>query len=713
MTVLLPPRLSAGLPYPLGAQSDGLGVNFAVFSAHAHQIELCIFDERGRKELRRYPLPECTDEVWHGYLPDARPGLVYGLRAHGPYDPENGHRFNPQKLLLDPYARKLEGQLRWSDALFGYRTGHGKADLSFDRRDSAACMPKAVVVNDNFNWAGQPSPHVPWADTVIYEMHVKGVSMLRDDLPDMVCGTWSALADPRFIDHLHKIGITTIELLPVHAALDDRFLVDRGLSNYWGYNTLCFFAPERSYLTNADHNEFRRAMRRLHAAGIEVILDVVYNHTAEGNELGPTLSWRGLDNASYYRLLPDQKRFYINDTGCGNTLNMSHPRVLQMVMDSLRYWVESYGVNGFRFDLGVTLGREDHGFDPGAGFFDALLQDPVLSRVKLISEPWDVGIDGYQLGNHPAGMAEWNAEFRDGVRRFWGGESGTRASLPDKLLGSPSLFDRRFRRPWASVQYVASHDGFTARDLVTYAEKHNESNGDNNKDGHDGSFSNNWGVEGPSDDPQIEQTRMRVLRSMLATVFLANGTPMLLAGDEFGNSQYGNNNAYCQDNATSWLDWSQAATPEGQGLIAFVSRLTRLRRDDPSLRLDSYADLSQELVPGLERVAWFDLDGEVMTQEGWDNPEGRVLGLRRAIRHEDTRIQVSLLMLNGSDEDVVFKLPSSPTLSWRRMVDTADPDEESGASVSTEVPLMAHSLVLLGAFHVMSDGEHHDASTSH
>lgn len=710
MTALLPPRLSAGLPYPLGAHSDGLGINFAVFSAHAQQIELCIFDERGRKELRRYPLPECTDEVWHGYLPDARPGLVYGLRAHGPYDPGNGHRFNPHKLLLDPYARKLQGQLRWSDALFGYRTGHGKADLSFDRRDSAACMPKAVVVHDNFNWAGQAAPHVPWSETVIYEMHLKGVSMLRDDLPDMVCGTWSALADPWFIDHLHKIGITTIELLPVHAALDDRFLVDRGLSNYWGYNTLAFFAPERSYLTNGDHNELRRAVRRLHAAGIEVILDVVYNHTAEGNELGPTLSWRGLDNASYYRLLPEEKRFYINDTGCGNTVNMSHPRVVQMVMDSLRYWVESYGVNGFRFDLGVTLGREDHGFDPGAGFFDALMQDPVLSRVKLISEPWDVGIDGYQLGNHPPAMAEWNAQFRDGIRRFWGGEAGMRASLPDGLLGSPSLFDRRFRRPWASVQYVASHDGFTARDLVSYAEKHNDANGDDNTDGHDANFSNNWGVEGPSEDAQIEETRQRVVRAMLASVFLSNGTPMLLAGDEFGNTQDGNNNAYCQDNEISWLDWAQARSPQGRALSAFVACLARLRREDRSVRLEHYGDGGLDVLPGLSRIAWFDLDGQPMTQEGWDNPEGRVLGLRRAVRRDDNRVQVSLLMVNASAEDVRFRIPESPVLEWFLKLDTAKPDAETGGAAEPEIALSAHSLVLLGALHVPDHGEHHDAN---
>ncbi|HLU14259.1 MAG TPA: glycogen debranching protein GlgX [Burkholderiaceae bacterium] len=710
MTALLPATMTAGLPYPLGAHSDGLGVNFAVFSAHAQRIDVCIFDERGRKELRRYTLPECTDEVWHGYLPDARPGLVYGLRAHGPYDPKNGHRFNPHKLLLDPYARKLQGRVRWSDALFGYRTGHGKADLSFDRRDSAACMPKAVVVHDSYNWAGQNAPRIPWADTVIYEAHIKGVSMLRPDLPDTACGTWTALADPRFIEHLNKLGVTTLELLPVQAFLDDRFLVDRGLSNYWGYNTLAYFAPDRSYLINDDYNEIRRAIRRLHAAGIEVVLDVVYNHTAEGNELGPTLSWRGLDNASYYRLMPDEKRYYINDTGCGNTVNFSHPRVVQMVMDSLRHWVESYDIDGFRFDLGVTLGREDHGFDPGAGFFDALMQDPVLRRVKLISEPWDVGIDGYQLGNQPAGMAEWNAEFRDAIRRFWAGEAGLRAQLPECLLASPALFDRRFRRPWVSINYVASHDGFTAHDLVTYANKHNDANGDDNIDGHDANFSNNWGEEGPTENPDIAGVRLQVLKSMLASVFLSNGTPMLLAGDEFGNSQQGNNNAYCQDNELSWLDWDQAASAQGRELTDFVASLTALRREEASLSFAEYNHSNTELCLGLTRVSWLDMDGQAMTEEGWQFAEGRVLGLRRAAWRDASTVQVSLLLVNASHEDVTFHIPNAPALEWSLALDTRvatrnKPVRHSMRPDNT-VPLAAHSLVLLRATHRPDTGNH-------
>jgi len=415
-------RITGGQPTPLGATSDGLGVNFAVFSAHATRIELCIFDPKGRKELRRFDLPECTDEIWHGYLPDAQPGLLYGYRAHGPYDPQNGHRFNPHKLLLDPYARQLSGPLHWSPALFGYRMNHSRADMSFDRRDSAPAMPKAIVADEvPFNWGNSKAPCTSWNDTTIYEVHVRGASMQREDLRQPLRGTCAALADPHFIEHLQRLGVTAVELLPVYAFLQDHFLTERGLRNYWGYSTLSYFAPEPGYLMQHP-NELRLAIRRLHAAGIEVILDVVYNHTCEGNEMGPTLSWRGLDNASYYRLMPGEERYYINDTGCGNTVNMSHPRVLQMVTDSLRYWATSYGVDGFRFDLGVTLGREGNGYDPGSGFFDVILQDPVLSKLKLISEPWDIGPDGYQLGNHPPGFAEWNDKFRDTTRRFWRGD---------------------------------------------------------------------------------------------------------------------------------------------------------------------------------------------------------------------------------------------------------------------------------------------------
>ncbi len=694
MSTHLPDRLSPGLPYPLGATSDGLGVNFAVFSANASKIELCLFDPRGRKEVRRLTMPECTDEVWHGYLPDADPGLVYGYRAYGPYDPKNGHRFNPHKLLLDPYARQLEGAVRWSDALFGYRVQHPRADLSMDRRDSANLVPKAVVADSGFNWGERSRAYTPWAETVIYEAHVRGVTISRGDVRSEFRGTCDALANPRFIDHLLRIGVTAIELLPVHAFLQDHFLVERGLRNYWGYNTLSYFAPEPAYLTHRKTNDLRMAIRRLQSAGIEVILDVVYNHTAEGNELGPTLSWRGLDNASYYRLIPGDERYYINDTGCGNTVNLSHPRVLQMVMDSLRYWAESYRVDGFRFDLGVTLGREGTGFDPGSGFFDAILQDPVLSRLKLISEPWDTGPDGYQLGSHPPGFAEWNDRFRDGVRRFWAGEAGMRGELAGYMLGSPELFDRRHRRPWSSINYLASHDGFTAQDVVSYNDKHNEANGDENTDGHGENFSNNWGVEGPTEDEDIKSLRTRVLRSMLATVFLSNGTPMLLAGDEFGNSQQGNNNAYCQDNEISWLDWEEASTPEGRERIAFVASLTALRRSHPSLRLPRYADGNHELISGVPRIAWYDLDGEVMSESAWEFAEGKVLGLRRAFLQEDGQLDLSLLIVNGGPDDVNFQLPANGC-AWTLKLDTAEPGATVTAVSTDSVMVAAHGLVLL------------------
>lgn len=687
-------QLEAGKPYPLGAHFDGSGVNFAVFSAHAWKIELCLFDAHGRRERQRLALPECTDEIWHGYLPDAQPGLVYGYRAHGPYDPLKGHRFNPHKLLIDPYARQLLGSVQWNDAVFGYRVKHSKADLTMDRRDSAALVPKCVVAGELFDWGERGRPSTAWTDTVIYEAHVKGLSMMRHDIAQPLRGTCGALADPRFMEHLHRIGVTSIELLPVHAFLQDHFLVERGLRNYWGYNTLAYFAPEQAYLPEGHPNDLRRAIRELQANGFEVILDVVYNHTAEGNELGPTLSWRGLDNASYYRLMPGEERYYINDTGCGNTVNLSHPRVLQMVTDSLRYWAESYRIDGFRFDLGVTLGREGTGFDPGSGFFDALLQDPVLSRLKLISEPWDIGPDGYQLGNHPPGFAEWNDRFRDTVRRFWKGEPGMRPDLAARLSGSADLFDRRFRRPWASVNYLASHDGFTAYDLVCYDGKHNEDNGDNNGDGHSENHSRNWGAEGPSRDRRINATRERVLRSMLASVFLANGTPMLLAGDEMGNSQRGNNNAYCQDNEISWLDWSHLEMPTGRDLAQFVSRLTHLRRHHPSLRMARFQDSNEELVPGVKRMQWYDLDGSVMSDDAWEFGEGRVLGLRRACRLEDGTVELSLVLVNGSEGDVEFRLPDSPC-QWQRVLDTAGVRAMPSAVQAEHVPLCAHALVLL------------------
>jgi isoamylase len=592
MSSTLPDRLLPGLAYPLGATPDGLGVNFAVFSANASQVDLCLFDPSGRKEIARLPLPECTDEVWHGYLPQAEAGLLYGFRAHGPYEPQHGHRFNPHKLLLDPYAKRLSAPPQWSDALFGYRMQSSRTDLSFDRRDSAPAMSKAVVCDDSFNWGDDALLQRPWSETVIYEAHVRGVSVTRETLQPNQRGTFAALAQPRFIEHLHKLGVTAIELLPVHAFLQDRFLMERKLRNYWGYSTLSYFAPEPAYLSSHRLSEMRTAIRRLHGAGIEVILDVVYNHTCEGNQMGPTLSWRGLDNASYYRLMPGDERHYIDETGCGNTLNLSHPRVLQMVMDSLRYWVEQFHIDGFRFDLGVTLGREGTGFDQGSGFFDAIRQDPVLSRVKLISEPWDLGPGGYQLGNHPPGFAEWNDRYRDTVRRFWRGDNGQLGELAARISGSADLFDRRRRKVWSSVNFITAHDGFTLNDLVSYNGKHNDANNEDNRDGSDDNGSTNWSpdgtLEGPCDDPQVNETRACVQRAMLTTLLLSRGTPMLLGGDEFGRTQQGNNNAYCQDSAISWFDWQAAAAPGGQQLTEFVARLLALRRASPSLAVQEF-----------------------------------------------------------------------------------------------------------------------------
>ncbi|MBV1799853.1 glycogen debranching protein GlgX [Siccirubricoccus sp. G192] len=693
----IPNRLLPGRSDPLGATWDGLGVNFAVFSANAERIDLCLFDPAGRREIARLSLPECTDEVWHGYLPEAQPGLLYGYRAFGPYEPRRGHRFNPHKLLLDPYARQLAGEVRWADVLFGYRVGAGRADLSFDRRDSAPAMPKSVVVDDSFNWGDDRPPGVPWDRTVIYEAHLRGLTMRRDDIAPRERGTFAALADPRIAEHLQRLGVTAIEFLPVQAFLQDRFLVSKGLRNYWGYSTLAFFAPEPRYLVAPwMRNEVKVAVRRLHAAGIEVILDVVYNHTCEGSEMGPTLSWRGLDNASYYRLMPGEERYHINDTGTGNTLNISHPRVLQMVMDSLRYWVREYHVDGFRFDLGTILGREGTGFDQGSGFFDAVRQDPVLSRVKLISEPWDIGPGGYQVGNHPPGFAEWNDKYRDGVRRFWRGDSGMRAELAARLTGSADLFDRRRRRPWASVNFLASHDGFTLHDLVTYEQRHNEANGEDNRDGHSDNHSSNWGVEGETEDGAINATRVAVKRAMLATLFASAGTPMLLGGDEMGRTQGGNNNAYCQDNETSWFDWARAATPEAEALNRFTARLIALRHRLPPLRPAVFLHGGTELRPGLNDIAWFDQHGQAMAPDAWNEPEARTLAMRRATVAPDGSVDVILLLLNADGAGHAFALPQ-PRLDWRLVLSSAHPEAEERPVPDEAVPVAPRAVALLTA----------------
>ena len=689
-----PDRLNAGAPYPLGATFDGQGVNFAIFSANADRIDLCLFDDDGREELARITLGEWTDEVWHGYLPDAKPGLVYGYRAHGRYAPEEGHRFNPNKLLLDPYAKKLVGEIAWDEALLGYQAGSDDdADLTFDTRDSAPFTVKGVVTQDDYDWSGDVRPNTPWHRTFVYEAHTKGLTKLLGKVPEAERGTFKALGHPAVIDHLHKIGATAIELLPIHAFTQDEFLVKKGLSNYWGYNSLAFFAPERRYFATDTHDEVRDAVRALHAGGIEVLLDVVYNHTCEGSEKGPTLSWRGLDNATYYRLQDEHARYNINDTGTGNTINTDKARVIQMIADSLRYWATSYGVDGFRFDLGLTLGRTETGFDPGHAFFDVLRQDPVLGRLKLSTEPWDIGPGGYQLGNFPPGIAEWNDQYRDTVRKFWRGEPGQRGDLAARLSGSGDLFDRRARRPWASVNLLAAHDGFTLRDTVSYEEKHNAANQEDNRDGHSENYSRNWGVEGETDDAAIRATRLDVMRAMLTTLYASLGTPMLVAGDEFGRTQHGNNNAYCHDDAISWLDWSCAEEDKGRGLIDFVTRLAALRRDYPVLRATNFLYGDSVEQHGVDDIEWWDERGLELSADDWNNPEGRALLMRRSQQRGDGAVEAVSLLLNGSDDTLRFALPP-PHADRTVLIDSARP-EQGVIETGDDYEMLPHSAVLL------------------
>src|SRR3954468_9073825 len=650
-------RISEGKPFPLGATWDGLGVNFALFSAHATKVELCLFDDDGETELERIELPEYTDEVWHGYLPSARPGTVYGYRVHGPYEPDAGHRFNPNKLVLDPYAKQLVGRLRWGPELFGYQLDHADKDLSYDERDSAPLMQKCRVIDPAFTWGAARKPEVPWERTIVYETHVKGFTQLHPLVPDADRGTFSGLAHSEVPAYLRSLGIPSEELLPIHAFVDDSYLVEKGLRNYWGYNSLAFFAPEPRYLRTPFANEFKAMVNQFHAHGVEVILDVVYNHTAEGNELGPTLSFKGIDNASYYRLLPDQQRYYINDTGKGNTLNLSHQRVLQMVTDSLRYWVQEMHVDGFRFDLGTILARDPYGFDEGGGFLDSYPQDPVLSSVKLIAEPWDYGPDGYQVGSFPPGWAEWNDRFRDTVRAFWKGDEGQAAELATRLTASADKFDRRGRKPWASVNFIAAHDGFTLSDLVSYDEKHNAANGEDNRDGHSHNLSWNHGVEGPTDDPEILALRERQKRNMLAMLLLAQGTPMLLAGDEFGRTQKGNNNTYCQDNELNWVDWA-GIDAAGQGLAAFARKLIALRQGFAVLRRARFLTGAHDEGAGVKDATWLTPDGTEMDAEHWGDPNTRCFGLLLDGRARATGLRrpasdATLLQVVNAHHDVV------------------------------------------------------------
>jgi glycogen operon protein len=673
-------RVREGRPYPLGATWDGLGVNFALFSANATRVELCLYDASGTREIDRVELPEYTDEVWHGYLPDARPGTTYGYRVHGPYEPTAGHRFNPNKLLIDPYAKQLVGQVEWNPALFGYRMESGD-DLTFDERDSAPFVPKARVIDPAFTWGRDRKPHTPWEKTVLYEAHVRGYTMRHPAVAEMYRGTYAGMASKEVLDYLRSLGITALELLPVHTFLDDSYLTEKGLRNYWGYNTIGFFAPARRYAANPEFAfaEFKEMVAHLHEAGIELILDVVYNHTAEGNELGPTLSFKGIDNASYYRLAPE-RRYYINDTGTGNTVNLSNSRVLQLVMDSLRYWAQEMRVDGFRFDLATILGREPHGFEEDGRFLDACRQDPVLSELKLIAEPWDCGPGGYQVGRFSPGWAEWNDRYRDTVRAYWKGDEGKLPELASRLTASADLFNKRGRKPWASVNFIAAHDGFTLNDLVSYDDKHNEANGEENRDGHSHNLSWNHGAEGPTDDPEIQALRFRQMRNMLATLVLSRGTPMVLAGDEFARTQAGNNNAYCQDNEISWIDW-QAIDSDRAELAKFVQRLLMIRDALPMLRRGRFltGEFDEEL--GVKDVAWINPSGDEMTPEQWEEQNARCLGVLLDGRAQETGVRrlgndATLLLITNSYEGVVpFKLPEAAGgKQWVCLVDTNRPD---------------------------------------
>ncbi|HEY1300064.1 MAG TPA: glycogen debranching protein GlgX [Stellaceae bacterium] len=675
-----PTKVWPGRPYPLGATWDGKGVNFAIFSAHAERIELCLFDGSGTREEARIALPEYTDEVWHAYLPDARPNLLYGYRVYGPYEPASGHRFNPNKLLIDPYAKSLSGRLRWGDPLFGYRIGSQREDLSFDRRDNARLMPKCRVVETAFTWGEDRRPQIPWEETIILELHVRGATIGHPKIDAAHRGGFAGLASPAMIDYLVELGITAVELLPVHAAVDDRHLVERGLGNYWGYNTIGFFAPDPRFLPTGAIADFKTMVKRLHDAGIEVLLDVVYNHSGEGNQLGPTLSFRGIDNASYYRL-EDDRRFCRDFTGTGNTLNTDHPRVLQLIMDSLRYWALEMHVDGFRFDLCTAIARENNDYGQGSAFFDAVRQDPAMAGLKLIAEPWDLGPYGFQLGNFPPGWAEWNAQYRDTVRRYWKGDEGVVADLASRVAGSSDLFASRGRRAWASINFITAHDGFTLQDLVSYDQKHNDANGEDNRDGGDNNLSWNCGAEGPSDDPAITSLRDRQKRNLLATLLLSLGVPMLLAGDEIGHTQGGNNNAYCQDNEISWLDW-QNIRPEDETLRRFVAYLVHLRRGHRVFSRPRFFRGEVLSEAGVKDITWITPAGNEANADDWNNPVALSLAyvLSGAAGEFYTPggqrdIDESfLVMMNAYHGDLEFRFPElAAPMSWELLVDTAAP----------------------------------------
>jgi isoamylase len=683
-----------GVPFACGAIWDGRGTNFALFSANATKVELCLFDAEGHTERQRIQLPEFTNQVWHGYVPDVGPGTVYGYRVHGPYEPDAGHRFNPNKLLLDPCARAHTGAIKWDPACFGYTIGASDEDLSFDTRDSAPFVPKSVVIDPNFDWHGQARTHfIPWEHTIVYETHVKGFTKRHPAVPEHLRGTYPGLATPEVIQYVKSLGVTAIELLPVHTFLDDAHLLERGLSNYWGYNSIGFFAPDPRYAADRANSlrEFKEMVARFHDAGLEVILDVVYNHTAEGNERGPTLSFRGIDNASYYRLIPDRRRYYINDTGTGNTLNLSHPRVIQMVTDSLRYWATEMHVDGFRFDLGTILAREPNGFDNQSGFLKSVCQDPILATVKLIAEPWDCGPGGYQVGAFPPGWSEWNDKYRDDVRDFWKG-SAPASVLASRLTASGDIFNHEGRRPSACVNFITAHDGFTLHDLVSYNEKHNEANGEDNRDGHSDNRSWNCGAEGPTGDAEVNRLRDRQMRNFLATLLLSQGTPMLLAGDEFARTQQGNNNAYCQNNELSWLDWDIG--DRGRSLTRFVQRLTAIRHQHEVLHRSRFltGEINEQL--GVKDLTWLNANGNELNGEGWQDGNMRSFGMMIAAAQASGAS--ALVLFNAHHDLVQFTLPAPPQAGeWIRKIDThLDDDSATRFQAGDRYDVTGRSLLL-------------------
>jgi glycogen operon protein len=692
-------RVWPGRPYPLGATWDGEGTNFALFSENATAVDLCLFDAAGREERAR--LDDRDQFVWHGYLPDVRPGQLYGYRVEGPYAPAEGHRFNPAKLLVDPYAKAVAGPFRWDDALLGYEAADPDGRPS--GADSAPWVPRSVVVESAFSWGDDRPPRTPWSRTVIYEAHVRGLTKRHPAVPEELRGTYLGLAMDPVLDHLRSLGVTAIELMPVHHGVSERRLVERGLTNYWNYNSIGFFAPEPRYATDAlggQVTEFKTMVKRLHRAGIEVILDVVYNHTAEGDHLGPTLAFRGIDNASYYRLDPKDLRRHVDFTGCGNTLNMLHPRTIQLIMDSLRYWVLEMHVDGFRFDLAPALARELYEMERLGTFFDIIHQDPVLSQVKLIAEPWDLGPGGYQVGNFPGGWAEWNGRYRDTVRRFWRGDEGQLAELGYRLTGSSDLYGAAGRNPHASINFVTCHDGFTLRDVVSYEVKHNEANGEDNTDGTPENWSANWGVEGPAEDAGVLAMRDRARRNLVATLALSQGVPMLLGGDELGRTQRGNNNAYCHDDELSWVDWTLA--PRERAFLDFTRALLRLRQENPVLRRRGFFSGRVVSGAGTKDVTWLRPDGREMTEEDWKAPDGHAFAMLVRGEGSDERDERGqpiagdslLVCLNGGAAPRAFSLPRLDTPgAWRTIADTAH--EGAGGPPSDALQVAAYSLALL------------------